>query len=164
MAKGDKKDRDKRNGGGNGAARDPGSVEELIAGLNEDLSFEFNAVITYRLFASLCSGPYRPELRQFFEAEIPDELGHATFLADKIVALGGTPVTEPAPVEISNDNRRMMEIALRSERDTIRRYKDRAHQAEALGETGLKVRLEDIIVDETHHAEEIERILVNWKT
>lgn len=164
MAKGDKKDRNKRNGGENGAARDPESVKELLSGLNEDLSFEFNAVITYRLFASLCSGPYRPELRQFFEGEIPDELGHATFLADKIVALGGIPVTEPAPVEISSDNRRMMEIALRSERDTIRRYKERAQQAEALGETGLKVRLEDIIVDETHHAEEIERILVNWKT
>ena len=35
---------------------------DLIAGLNEDLSWEFSAVITYRLFASLCSGPYRQEM------------------------------------------------------------------------------------------------------
>jgi bacterioferritin len=152
------------NGNGTGAVRDAGDIKELVAGLNEDLSWEFNAVISYRLFAAMCSGPYRQELRQFFEAEIPDELGHAMFLADKIVALGGTPITEPAPVEIASDNRRMLEIALASERDTVRRYQERAELAEELGETALKVRLEDIIVDETHHAEEIERILTNWKS
>jgi bacterioferritin len=151
-------------GRGNGQVASNVSRKELIAGLNEDLSWEFNAVITYRLFASLCTGPYRQELRQFFEAEIPDELGHATFLADKIVALGGAPITAPAPVEITTDNRRMLEIALQSERDTVRRYKARAEQADALGEVALKVRLEDVIVDETHHAEEIERMLTNWKS
>jgi bacterioferritin len=153
-----------RDARGNGQGSAKVSKKELIAGLNEDLAGEFNAVITYRLFASMCSGPWRQELRQFFESEIPDELGHAQFLADKIVALGGTPITAPAPVDISNDNRRMLEIVLQAERDTVRRYKTRAEQADALGEVALKVRLEDIIVDETHHAEEIERILTNWKS
>ena len=139
------------------------SKDELIQGLNEDLAWEFNAVITYRLFASMCSGISRQEMRQFFESEIPDELGHAQFLADKIVALGGTPVSEPKPVELTTDNRRMFEITLKAERDTVERYEERVKQAEALGMTGLKVRLEDIIVDETQHAEEIERILTNWR-
>ena len=138
--------------------------KDLIAGLNEDLSWEFNAVITYRLFASLCTGPYRQELRQFFEAEIADELLHAQFLADKIVALGGEPATAPAPVQITTDNRGMLELALEAERNTIRRYKQRAEQADALDELALKVQIEDLIVDETRHAEEIERILTNWKT
>jgi len=80
------------------------------------------------------------------------------------VALGGTPTTAPAPVEVTNDNRRMLELALQAERDTVRRYKARAEQAEALGEVALKVRIEDIIVDGTHHAEEIQRILTNWKS
>lgn len=139
------------------------TMEELLEGLNEDLAWEFNAVITYRLFASLCSGPYRQEVREFFESEIPDELAHARFLADKIVALGGTPTSEPAPVELSTDNRKMFEIALAAERATVERYEERVRQADGLGQTGLKVRLEDLIVDETQHAEEIERILTNWK-
>lgn len=138
--------------------------EELLAGLNEDLAAEFNAVITYRLFASMCSGPYRQEIRAFFESEIPDELGHAQFLADKIVALGGTPTTEPGPVAITTDNREMFEIALKAERDTIARYEKRIGQAEAVGETGLKIKLEDLIVDETQHAEEMERILHEWRS
>ena len=138
-------------------------MEELLEGLNYDLAAEFQAVITYRLFASLASGPYRQEVRAFFEAEIPDELGHAQFLADKIVALGGMPTSESLPVEVTRVNREMFEIALAAETDAIARYEERVRQADALGLTALKVRLEDLIVDETGHKEEIERRLHNWK-
>ena len=139
------------------------TMEELIDELNTDLAAEFQAVITYRLFASLCSGPFRQEIRSFFEGEVPDELEHAKFLADKIVALGGTPTTEPLPVRITRDNREMFEIALQAETDTIKRYEKRVSQADELGLTALKVRLEDLIVDETRHKEEIEMRLLNWK-
>ncbi len=139
------------------------TMEELLEGLNLDLAAEFQAVITYRVFASLATGPYRSEVRDFFESEIPDELSHAQFLADKIVALGGTPTTEPLPVELTRDNREMFEIALKAETEAIARYEERVAQAEELNLTGLKVRLEDLIVDETGHKEEIERRLHNWK-
>lgn len=138
-------------------------MEELLEGLNLDLAAEFQAVITYRLFASLATGPYRQEIRDFFEGEIPDELGHAQFLADKIVALGGTPSTQPLPVTITRDNREMFELAHKAESETITRYEERVRQAEELGQTALKVKLEDLIVDETGHKEEIERRLQNWK-
>ena len=139
------------------------TLDELLEGLNTDLAAEYQAIITYRLFASLCSGPYRQEVRQFFESEIPDELSHARFLADKIVALGGDPTGEPLPVETTTDNREMFEISLQAESDTIKRYEERIRQAEDLGLTGLKIQLEDLVVDETNHKEEIERILTNWK-
>lgn len=139
-------------------------MEELIEGLNLDLAAEYQAVISYRSFASLATGPYRQELRQFFEDEIPDELSHAELLADKIVALGGTPTTEPLPVTLTRDNREMLEIAHKAESETIDRYEERVRQAEELGLTALKVRLEDLIVDETGHKEEIERRLKNWTT
>src|SRR5690606_10325195 len=94
----------------------------LIDGLNEDLAAEYQAVVMYRTYASLVSGPYRQELRSFFEAEIPDELGHAAFLADKIVALGGRPTVEVPPIPYTDDNRTMLENALQAEIDTIDRY------------------------------------------
>jgi hypothetical protein len=59
---------------------------QLIEGLNEDLKGEFQAIIMYRLFASMVQGPYRQELRAFFANEIPEELRHAQVLADKISA------------------------------------------------------------------------------
>jgi bacterioferritin (cytochrome b1) len=72
---------------------------DLLAGLNEDLAHEYAAVILYRTYASAVTGPFRQELRAFFANEIPDELGHAQLLADKIVALGGAPTVQAADVK-----------------------------------------------------------------
>lgn len=138
------------------------TTQELIDGLNTDLAAEFQAVITYRLFASMATGVHRHEVREFFESEIPDELEHAKYLADKVVALGGEPAREPLPVEVTDDLREMFKMALKAETETIERYEERVRQAEALGMTGLKVGLEDLIADETNHKEEMEKILRRW--
>lgn len=135
---------------------------ELIAGLNEDLANEYNAIISYMLFSQLVNGSARLELAEFFETEIADELEHAKFLSHKIVAMGGTPVTEPAPVKLSQDNQEMLQLALQSEKDTIERYKKRISQADAAGDVALKVELENIVASETRHKEDLERVLFGW--
>jgi bacterioferritin len=137
-------------------------TEELVRGLNEDLRGEFQAVIMYRLYASMVQGPYRQELRNFFAAEIPDELGHAQILADKISALGGTPVAEPAPVKVVQEAKAMLEAALEAEVETIGRYVQRRKQAEDAGEYGLAAQFDDIISDETHHRDELRQMLARW--
>lgn len=136
--------------------------QALIDGLNEDLANEYQAIISYVLYSRLVNGPLRPELSMFFEGEIADELEHAKLLAHKIVALGGEPTTRPAAVRLSEDNREMLELALQAERDTIERYSRRIEQAEAAGEVGLRVELENVVVEETRHMEDLERILTRW--
>jgi len=138
-------------------------VSELIEGLNTDLSAEYQAVIMYRTYAALVSGPWRRDLRAFFEAEIPDELGHAAFLADKVVALGGTPAVAVAPVPIPRDAREMLENALQAEVDTIERYTTRIRQADECGEISIRVELENMISDESRHRDEIRRMLMDWR-
>lgn len=140
------------------------SQEEFLEGLNVDLAHEYAAVITYRTYASQVQGQWRMELRQFFEAEIPDELGHAQILADKIVALGGTPTTQAAPVKPGRDAKEMLRNALEDEIDTIERYVKRRKQAEELGHYGLAVEFDDLIRDETTHRDEIQMILKRWDT
>ena len=139
------------------------STKDLIDGLNEDLAAEYQAIIMYRTYASQVTGPYRSELRSFFESEIPDELGHAAFLADKIIALGGTPTVVPAPVLIAKTNREMVENALQAEVDTLARYTKRVDQAEKAGEIGIKLQLENIIVDESNHRDDMRRTLTDWR-
>ncbi|HKH94481.1 MAG TPA: ferritin-like domain-containing protein [Gemmatimonadaceae bacterium] len=138
------------------------SVDDLIRGLNEDLRGEFQAVIMYRLYASMVQGPYRQELRSFFASEIPEELGHAQILADKISALGGTPAAEPAPVKVVAEAKQMLEAALAAETETIQRYLVRRRQAEEAGEFGLAVQFDDIIADETNHRDELRQMLARW--
>jgi bacterioferritin len=138
-------------------------VQELIHGLNQDLVAEYQAVIMYRTYASLVSGPYRQELKAFFESEIPDELAHAALLADKIVALGGIPAVSVPDIPMADTNRGMLENTLQAEIETIERYTQRIQQAEAVGEISIKVQLEDLIVDESNHRDDIRRMLKGWK-
>lgn len=136
--------------------------EELIAGLNEDLANEYTAIISYLLYSRLANGRGRMELAGFFEGEITDELEHAKYLSHKIVALGGTPTTAPEAVQLSQDNREMLELSLQAEKETIERYTKRIQQAEKVGELALKVELENLVAEETRHKEDLERVLVGW--
>jgi bacterioferritin len=133
--------------------------QTLIDGLNTDLSHEYQAIIMYNSYASMVYGMHRPTLKQFFESELPEELVHAQLLADKITALGGTPTTERAPIELKTEPNDMLKQVLDAEAETIERYVKRREQAEAAKEYGLATELDDIIRDETEHKEETEKLL-----
>lgn len=134
----------------------------LIEKLNHDLAHELQAIIMYTVYSALVKGPYRPELVHFMQAEIPDELAHAQFLADKIVALGGMPTTLPASVPLAQDTQTMLMNILEAERQAIQNYATRAEQARALGHLGLAVQLEEMLRDETNHFEETQKLLDGW--
>lgn len=137
-------------------------MDDLIRGLNEDLAGEYNAIISYLQYSAKVSGPYRPQLVEFLQAEIPDEQRHAQYLADKIASLGGEPAVEPKPVQVSDDTRQMLEFIYQAEKETVENYQKRIEQAETVGETGLKVQLEDMLSDETTHRDEVKKILDGW--
>ena len=134
----------------------------LIKHLNEDLAGEFGAIIQYLTYAAKATGPYRPQLSQFFLAEVADEQLHAQFLANKIVALGGEPTTTPRPVPAAHTNKEMLQAVLEAERRATKDYTQRAREADEMGDKGLAVQLEDMVRDESGHSEETERILRDW--
>lgn len=136
--------------------------QTLITQLNKDLASELSAIIQYLTYAAKATGPYRPQLSQFFLTEVADEQLHAQFLANKIVALGGEPTTQPNPVPVAATNREMLEAVLTAERQATNNYTQRATEAEEFGDKGLAVQLEDMVRDESNHADETERMLRDW--
>ncbi len=136
--------------------------ETLIKHLNEDLAYELSAIIQYITYAAKATGPYRPQLADFFLKEVADEQLHAQFLANKIVALGGEPTTTPKPVTAAKNNREMMEAVLVAEKKAGKDYTQRAQEADEYGDKGLVVALEDMVRDEMGHSEETERMLRDW--
>ena len=138
---------------------EPGRMEELIEGLNEDLAGELGTIIRYNYQAGLAQGPLGEHLREMFRSEIPDELGHAAFLTDVIVDLGGEPTTTPMEFDKPTDPKGMLELDMEMERADVARYSEHARLAEELGEVELRLRLEEIAADEARHARRIERIL-----
>lgn len=134
-------------------------LAQLIEGLNRDLNAELNTILRYIRHASVLKGFAGHEVRELLQKEVADEVKHAMYLADKIVALGGVPKIQPqAPAEVF-DWRGVLEDSLKFELEAIAGYRERAAQAEAVGDIGLKATLEMFAEDETRHKEEIERLL-----
>lgn len=136
--------------------------ETLIKNLNEDLAGELGAIVQYITYAAKATGPYRPQLVDFFLKEVADEQLHAQYLANKVVALGGEPCTTARPVPVAGTNREMLEAVLAAENKATADYTNRAQQADEYGDKGLAVQLEDMVRDESGHSEETERILRDW--
>lgn len=136
--------------------------QTIIDALNEDLAGELGAIIQYITYAAKTTGPYRPQLSEFFLKEVPDEQMHAQYLANKIVALGGEPTTKAREVPPAGTNHEMVEAVLDAEKRAVADYTKRARQAEEFGDKGMVVALEDIVNDETGHKEETERLLRDW--
>jgi bacterioferritin len=135
------------------------SKEDLIKGLNEDLAAELGTVIRYTYQSSKAMGFAGVELREILEGEIADELGHAAFLMDVIVDLGGEPTTIPKPFDTPDGLKAMLELDLEMEKQDVEHYRSHAALAEELGLVELQMKLEEMAADEAGHARELRRLL-----
>ena len=132
--------------------------QQLVDGLNEDLNLELEAVLRYLYHSASATGLLGHELREELKGDLQGELNHAIFLADKITALGGELKIDPAMPKKVRTARQMMQINVAAEHKVVANYGERIAQAEEFGDKGLAIRLEDILAEETDHAEALERL------
>jgi bacterioferritin len=125
--------------------------QAIINGLNEDLSREYKAIIQYVVFSSTLKGAEYGNIAEQLEKHASDELNHALKISKQIDYLGGTPTIQVKEVESSKDSRKMLEIDLKSEQETVRNYRERIRQAEQAGEFALSEVLREIITTEQDH-------------
>ncbi len=133
--------------------------DEFLQGLNEDLAAEWGTVVRFTYQAANAFGIAGAEVREMLLREVQDELGHATFLTDVIVDLGGVPTTTPGDFPKPEGLKAMLELDLKLEERDVANYRRRARQAEDLGELELKVKLEEMAADEAGHARKLRRLV-----
>lgn len=129
--------------------------EQLIHLLNEDLSREYQAIIAYVNYSQVLKGAQYMSIAAQLEQHAHDELKHALILSDQIDYLGGMPSVTPKPVKTSDKAEDMLRFDLDNESTTIRNYKARIRQAEALGEFALAELIRGILVDEQDHQHDL---------
>lgn len=125
--------------------------QEMIRLLNEDLAREFQAVIAYVVYSQTMKGAKFQAIAGELKKHAGEELDHALQIAKQIDYLNGTPVTVPKPVKLSDKAEDMLEFDLQNEADTIKAYRERIRQADAMGEFGLSEALRKIIAQEQEH-------------
>jgi bacterioferritin len=133
-------------GTGNEVSRD--RLAEL---LNEDLSREYQAIIAYVVYSQVLKGAEYMNIADQLAIHAKQELDHALILSRQIDYLGKMPTVNPQPVRTSEDSKEMLRFDLDNENATIRNYRERVRQCEALGEFALAEQIRQILVDEQDH-------------
>jgi bacterioferritin len=138
-------------------------TQKLLDGLQQDLERELSAMLQYTFQAACVFGLPALSVAPLLRREAEAELKHVQFLCDQIVNLGGVPKLSVPKYNDSRDLKQMLENDLDREREAVLEYRERAKQAELLGEIGLKIRLEALVADETDHVRDLERVLRGWQ-
>jgi len=80
-----------------------------------------------------------------------EELKHALIISQQIDYLGAMPTVTPKPVKVSDKAEEMLRADLQNEKDTIKNYRERVRQCEALGEFAIAEHIREILLDEQDH-------------
>lgn len=131
------------------------AINELVDALNEDLAREYQAVIAYTVYSNVLSGAQWMNIAAELKLHAAEELQHAMILADQIDYLGGMPTATPKPVKLSKKAEDMIRFDLDNETETIKNYRKRVKQAEAVGHYALAELLRSIIVQEQNHQHDL---------
>lgn len=125
--------------------------EQLVDLLNDDLAREYQAIISYVVYSQVLKGAPYMNVAAELEVHAGEELAHAITIAKQIDYLGGMPKVTPKPVKTSAEAEQMLRFDLDNENETIRNYRQRIRQCEALGEFALAEQIRQILVQEQDH-------------
>ena len=123
----------------------------LVQGLQDDLAREYQAIIQYVIFSQKLDKAQYMNIADQLVEHAHQELNHALAVARQLDYLGAYPVHQPKTVEVSEDNEKMLWADLRAEDNTIKNYRERIRQADALGEIALAEVLRGIVKEEQDH-------------
>ena len=125
--------------------------DRLAELLNEDLSREYQAIIAYVVYSQVLKGAEYMSIADQLEAHAHDELKHALIISRQIDYLGKMPSVTPKPVRTSDEPKDMLRFDLENENETVRQYRDRVRQCEALGEFAMAEQIRQILMNEQDH-------------
>jgi bacterioferritin len=129
--------------------------QQLIDLLNEDLSREYQAIIAYVVYSQVIKGAQYMKIAEELELHAGEELAHALLIANQIDYLGGMPAVTAKPVKVSDKPEEMLRFDLDNENQTIRNYRERVRQCEALGEYAVAENIRKILVQEQEHQNDL---------
>jgi len=132
---------------------------KVLAHLDKILEAELSGVVRYLHYSFMIFGPNRIPITGWFRSHANEGIAHAVSIGEKITALGGHPSVKVKPVPETNQHNVLdiLEESLAFEREGLKLYH------ELLAMVGDDVALEEmvrgLILDETTHIEEVEKMI-----
>jgi bacterioferritin len=103
------------------------------------------------IYSQVLKGAQYMAIAKELETHAEQELAHALTIAKHIDYLGGMPTTKVMPVKVSEEATVMLRADLENETTTVRNYRERVRQCEALGEYAIAEDIREILRQEQEH-------------
>lgn len=148
-------------------------IKELLKLLNKALADEWLAYYQYWVGAKVAVGRMRGIIAGELKEHAEEELGHAEKLAERILQLGGTPLTHPDQWKkesncgydepVDPNTRKLVEQNIKGEQCAIAVYQKLLQMVEGKDAITAHMVLE-ILEEEVEHEEDLEAILADLET
>ncbi len=131
--------------------------DKLLETLNSLLADELTAINQYMVHAEMCENWGYGKLHEHFQKRAIDEMKHAEKLIARILFLESTPIVDQLrKMSIGASVPKQLEGDHRAEAEAIKAYNEAIALATKVADNATREMLEDILVDEDRHIDEIE--------
>ncbi len=131
--------------------------KQIVDILNKVRTEELTAIMQYLQHHYLAKGINSPVVSEIFRALSLVEMKHAYMLAERITALGGIPTTKPDKINVPKKLEDMIKENCKVEEGAIEDF--RGYIKEVSEDTTTRRLLEDILVDEEGHLDQLRTLL-----
>ncbi len=149
-------------------------VGDVLSLLNQAVAAEALAAYRYLYLSKWAAGLNSPEIADAFFRTSGEEWQHMSLLMERVIELGGRPLTRPSdwetnsyvkyyePPKDQSDLKTMLEDSLAVERVAIEFYRDLVRKTEGKDLVTYHLAMQ-LLADEVKDEEYLEKILQGWK-
>lgn len=132
--------------------------EKVVAQCTKLLKLKYTAMLAYVNYGDRIRAHFRDTIYAHFQEHMEEERKDAYHLAMKITALGGEPTPKVATIPDINDLHQIFMQVLQLEKELIQELRNLAAMA---GENlSLKVMLEQMVLTDQQHADDMRRMML----
>ncbi len=123
----------------------------LLDVLNRSIARELQVSTQYMWHHVMAVGLPSPAIKEIFKQIAIQEMRHAESFAERLDQLGGVPTTQPWPIQVGGDLRKMIQDDLKAEEEAVTLYREGIKIAVEADDPVTRHLFEDILAQEEEH-------------
>ena len=125
--------------------------QRLLDILNQSIARELQVSIQYMWHHVMAVGLESPAVKDIFRDISIQEMKHAETFAERLDLLGGVPTTQPSPILVGGDMKKMIQDDIKAEQEAVDMYREGIRIATEVNDPVTRLMYEEILEAEEDH-------------
>ena len=125
--------------------------QRLLDILNRSIARELQVSIQYMWHHVMAVGLESPAVKDIFRDISIQEMKHAETFAERLDLLGGVPTTQPSPILVGGDMKKMIQDDIKAEQEAVDMYREAIRIATEVNDPVTRLMYEEILEAEEDH-------------